>query len=144
MRQFVELAAIFRIEHVYVTDNDVVYGRGWFDELLACYAHFAARHPRAVVSCLNVPKHGTVEGPASNDRFVEKGSVGGASWLASLETMRELLTPDIVDDWDVRCLARLQALGGIVGCTRRSFVQHFGAHGLHSWGAHDRGVNFVG
>jgi hypothetical protein len=144
VRQFVELAAIFGIAHLYVTDNDVLYGHGWFDEVLACYEHFAARHPRAVVSALNVPKHRAVAGPASSERFVEKVSIGGVSWFASLETMRELLTPDVENDWDVRCLARLRALGGIVGCTRRSFVQHFGAHGLNSGGVHDRGVGFVG
>jgi hypothetical protein len=95
-----------------------------------------------VVSCLNVPKHAVIEGAASTERFVEKAAIGGASWLASLETMQELLS-GVDDDWDVRCLLRLRALGGIVGCTRRSFVQHFGAHGLHSWGMHDRGVDFV-
>jgi GT2 family glycosyltransferase len=144
VHQFVELAAIFGMQHLYVTDNDVRYGTGWFDELIACHDYFAAHHRRLVVSCLNVPRSDDLERPRGNERFVEKGSIGGVSWLASLDTMRELLTPDIVDNWDIRCLERLRALGGIVGCTRRSFVQHFGAHGLHSRGQHDRGVNFVG
>jgi GT2 family glycosyltransferase len=143
VHQFVELAGIFRMTHLYVTDNDMVYGGGWFDELLACYEYLAARHRRAIATCLNAPKHGVLGGPASNARFVERPSVGGASWFASLETVRELLTPDIISDWDVRCVARLQALGGIIGTTRRSYVQHIGAFGLHSRGVHDRGIAFV-
>jgi len=144
VHRFVELAAIFGVEYLYITDNDLIYGRAWFAELLRCYAHFSAYHHRAVVSCLNVPKHRVVDGAANTDEFVQKQTIGGASWLASLGTMREILTPDIDGDWDVRCITRLRTLGGIIGCTRRSFVQHIGAHGLHSHGAHDRGIDFIG
>jgi GT2 family glycosyltransferase len=143
VHQFVELAGIFKLTHLYITDNDVIYADGWFDELLACYDYLAARNPRAVATCLNVPKHDARRDAATSDRFVERASLGGASWFVALETMRELLTPDIETEWDVRCVARLHALGGIIGTTRRSFVQHIGRFGLHSHGGHDRGIDFL-
>jgi len=144
VHKFADMAALFAVEYLYITDNDMIYGVSWFENLVACYLHFRQRHPMVVASCLNVPDHALLDSAANSDRFVEKASIGGASWFCSLETMRTLLSDEPVVYWDHRGVERLRAAGGVIGCTRRSFVQHIGAHGLNSRGTHDRGVDFVG
>src|SRR5438445_111423 len=121
-----DMAALFAGEYLYITDNDMIYGVSWFENLVACYLHFRQRHPMVVASCLNVPYHALLDSAANSDRFVEKASIGGASWFCSLETMRTLLPDEPVVYWDHRGVERLRAAGGVIGCTRRSFVQHIG------------------
>lgn len=125
---------------VITTDSDAIYHPDWYTNLRD--RTLEVQEKIAGVSTFNTPAHPTIAD--YNEHLVEKESLGGFALAISRELFSQIPLNQPSWDWTFTKIAQQQNLKML--CTKNSYADHIGVHGVHSTGEDegDKAQNFLG
>tara|TARA_B100000287_G_scaffold412473_1_gene442987 strand:+ start:488 stop:1135 length:648 start_codon:yes stop_codon:yes gene_type:complete len=125
---------------VITTDSDAIYNPEWYNNLKK--RTLEVKESIAGVSTFNTPSHPIIK--EYNQYLVEKQSLGGFALAISRDLFDQIPSNQPSWDWTFTKIAQQQKLKML--CTKDSYADHIGVHGVHSTGQDegDKAQNFIG
>ena len=125
---------------VITTDSDAIYNPEWYNNLKK--RTLEVKEKIAGVSTFNTPAHPIIK--EYNEHLVEKQSLGGFALAISRDLFDQIPSNQPSWDWTFTKIAQEQKLKML--CTKDSYADHIGVHGVHSTGQDegDKAQNFLG
>ena len=125
---------------IFLAETDGVYLPGWLPFLRESHELAINNNDIGVISLFNTPSH-KVEGEYNKDFNIKK-SLGGFASLVNCNFLKSVDPNKDPFNWDWDLFSIYNKNNLKLLCSKKTYVQHIGAHGTHSKGSgHDVGIN---